>query len=484
MKKEDSRAAKEGQRNAKFSPFNDEKIDRSAGQAGLASKRHRLSYWVIVKLGLRKRVESDRRREDIERLYLTKQKQAVYDHWYKKIENAAKTAGVCFFLGLGLILYERAASIEGVKDQRLDRPEDGAAVKNYTLLAEADSGEKEEITIAVGRKEYTKEQWQTAVKEAVNELSGSFLGKNKSKDAVVQKLELPERLMGRPITVEWSFRPFGYIDQDGTVHNEELEEPVEIKVQGTLRCQNWEESFEENIQVLPKPLTARETFWKQVKKEAETAEQTTRVKEYLTLPRQVKGKQLRYSQPLSYDGLYIMILGGILAVLMFFQPDQELDRLEKRRKEEIDMAYPILMNKLILLMGAGMTIKTAWEKLARDYQEKKKMGASRMYAYEEMTITWHEISNGISERTAYEAFGKRMGTTAYLRFSTLLTQNLRKGSRGLLELLEVEAVQAWENRKELAKRKGEEAGTKLLLPMMVMFLMVMLIIMIPAFDSL
>ena len=65
----------------------------------------------------------------------------------------------------------------------------------------------------------------------------------------------------------------------------------------------------------------------------------------------------------------------------------------------------------------------------------------------------------------------------------MLTQNLRKGSKGLSELLRTEADQAFEERKAAAKKRGEEAGTKLLLPMFMMLSTVLLIVIVPAFLS-
>ncbi|MDE7233218.1 MAG: secretion protein F, partial [Lachnospiraceae bacterium] len=64
-----------------------------------------------------------------------------------------------------------------------------------------------------------------------------------------------------------------------------------------------------------------------------------------------------------------------------------------------------------------------------------------------------------------------------------LSQNIRKGSNDLLRLLGQEADTAFAERKNLAKKLGEEAGTKLLIPMMMMLCIVMVIIMIPAYFS-
>jgi hypothetical protein len=47
----------------------------------------------------------------------------------------------------------------------------------------------------------------------------------------------------------------------------------------------------------------------------------------------------------------------------------------------------------------------------------------------------------------------------------------------------MEAIQAFESRKNTAKRMGEEAGTKLLMPMFGMLAVVFIMVMVPAFLS-
>ena len=72
------------------------------------------------------------------------------------------------------------------------------------------------------------------------------------------------------------------------------------------------------------------------------------------------------------------------------------------------------------------------------------------------------------------------GDLEYKTLSTLLIQNLQKGSRYLADLLEKESVEAWEERKRKARVLGDTAATKLLLPMVLMLLVVMAVIMLPA----
>ena len=71
----------------------------------------------------------------------------------------------------------------------------------------------------------------------------------------------------------------------------------------------------------------------------------------------------------------------------------------------------------------------------------------------------------------------------YKKLVSLILQNLKKGSDGLREAMMNESRSAFEERKQTARRLGEEAGTKLLLPMMLMMGIVLVIIVIPAYFS-
>ena len=95
----------------------------------------------------------------------------------------------------------------------------------------------------------------------------------------------------------------------------------------------------------------------------------------------------------------------------------------------------------------------------------------------------YRIRGGMPEGECYEDFGVRCREPSYRRFGMLLSQNLRKGSKGLTDILEREAADAFEDRKKLAKKLGEEAGTKLMIPLFMMLAIVFAIVTVPAFFS-
>ena len=101
----------------------------------------------------------------------------------------------------------------------------------------------------------------------------------------------------------------------------------------------------------------------------------------------------------------------------------------------------------------------------------------------ELEIAVRELENGISEQMVMERLAERCRIPCYIKLSVLLNQNIKKGSNNLQRQLKEEVEKAFEERKILAGKYAQEAGTKLLFPMVLMLLVVMVIIMYPAFVS-
>lgn len=179
-----------------------------------------------------------------------------------------------------------------------------------------------------------------------------------------------------------------------------------------------------------------------------------------------------------------MLLTGLFLIaamaILVMKGREEQVQLQKRY-EELLMDYPGLIMKFTLLVQAGMTVRKAFQKISLDYGRKRKRNPRP--AYEEIRIVCYEMESGVSESEAYRRFGERCGQVKYKTFATLLIQNLQKGSRQMADMLERESTEAWEERKRKARVLGEAAATKLLVPMIMMLIVVMAIVMIPAFMS-
>lgn len=153
-------------------------------------------------------------------------------------------------------------------------------------------------------------------------------------------------------------------------------------------------------------------------------------------------------------------------------------------REEMRREYPEIVGRIQLLLSAGLGTRKIFEKITADYK-KQISGRSRARkpAYEEIANTYYEMAGGVSEQEAYENLGARSRLAEYKNLSVLLVQNLKKGRRELIPLLEQEVRTAMEEKRRMARVEGEKAATRLLLPMGMMLLVVLALMMVPAFLS-
>lgn len=203
--------------------------------------------------------------------------------------------------------------------------------------------------------------------------------------------------------------------------------------------------------------------------------------DYYYLPTKLEGKKIVWTRPGDTSGTLLAGLAFLAASVLIGAQNREEQKKLQRRGEELLLDYPALVMKFTLLVQAGMTARRAFQKIGEDYLRRKKIRPR--YAYEEIVTACREMDGGVSELDAYRRFGERCSQVQYKIFSTLLIQNLQKGGRQLSDMLERESLAAWEERKRKARVLGETAATKLLFPMVLMLLVVMAIIMIPAFLS-
>ena len=173
----------------------------------------------------------------------------------------------------------------------------------------------------------------------------------------------------------------------------------------------------------------------------------------------------------------------LAAAALWFLPEQRRQEAEKERRKQLEAAYPELISSLTVLMGAGLPIRAAWERIVLNYRRRLLNGGEKHPLYEEMSLAVNSLGQGSLEEEVYIRFGRRCGLQPYLRLGSLLESNLKKGSKGLLPLLKAEAENALEERLRGARKQGEEISSRLLLPMLLLFSLVMVILMVPAFLS-
>ncbi len=412
-------------------------------------------------------------------------REALKEYYIEKYTKILQSILLLILLLIAAVIasLHEDRSVEGGK---MLRPLYREGNRQEALAIEAE-GESEERTmeIILSERRYSDQKAKALLNQAEKILDAGLLGENASAEAVREDLWMPETLLDGAVSVSYITIPYGMIDETGKIVGEPKESGSLIEIRADLTCQDQTLCHIAAVRVLPPLLTGEEAFWEEVRQAAEEADSEQAESAYLTLPDAVQGRHLTWLYPKKPYLKAVLFLCLTIPLLIYYVSDERMKEKAKEREAQLTMDYGDLMWKMTMLTGAGLTIRAAFFKIAEEYlraQEKKK-GSPPRYVYEEVAATCREMKSGVAEGDAYEHFGKRCAVSSYKRLSTLLTQNLKKGSKGLTELLEKEAEASMQERRAAARQMGEKAGTKLLMPMILMLGVVILILVVPAFSS-
>lgn len=268
-------------------------------------------------------------------------------------------------------------------------------------------------------------------------------------------------------------------EYDGDYYEEQLEVTAEDGRHSNIVLEIPKQEGTENIpEEEPETTDFQEEVWREILRLNEEQQDSERY----YLPDSCGGVTLLWKRQRDNSGSLLALLSLGAAVFLPIAAEQEVRKKERKRQDQMRLDYPGMVMKLTLFIEAGMSVRRAFQRTAMDYKKKKILTGERC-AYEELLQSCYEMENGISEGEAYQRFGQRCNEVRYKTLATLLVQNLKKGNQGLVQMLEQESVQAWEDRKRRARVLGEAAATKLLVPMILMLLIVIGILMIPACIS-
>lgn len=147
----------------------------------------------------------------------------------------------------------------------------------------------------------------------------------------------------------------------------------------------------------------------------------------------------------------------------------------KKKTAQILNQFADVVSKLALLVNAGMILKEAWAKVAE---------TGKGELYDEMRRVVVQMENGMSELDAYAEFGNRCIAPEIKKFTSTIIQGLVKGNRELVEMIKQQSREIWDAKRHHVKQEGEKAASKLLIPMMIMFVGVLIMIVLPIFANL
>lgn len=335
----------------------------------------------------------------------------------------------------------------------------------------------QKIEIPVSKRVYSNEEVKEAMKKGMDEILKILPGENTSLQNITTDVNPVSELSDLGLGIKWDFGDSDIIDIQGKVDNENIGESVDIDIGVTLNYESYEESYVIPARVMPKPMSADESLIKRFKEYISVADKKSVGESGFYLPESFEGKKLVYHLEDGMNFHLIWIMGIIVAILLYLrEKNNDRQKLEKKKRELLK-DYPDIVSKLIVFIGAGLSVRQSWEGIVKDYESENK---EKRYAYEEMAKSLARLKTGTQENVVYKEFGRSCLLRQYMKLASLLEQNRKSGISTLSTLLGMESQSAWEERLNLAKREGEELNTKLLLPLFMMLLIVMMMIIVPA----
>lgn len=349
--------------------------------------------------------------------------------------------------------------------------EDGTSITKVYI---GDPGSQTEYELLVYPREYTYEEFVVEADKVFNELRVDILANNEDLKHISEDLNLPSYDKKGRFDISWSSDYPEYILPSGKVNIEELK--VETEVNLTAKIEYLDYFTENNYNLILIPGRSTAVLSDKVGVVLKQLEKNNRNSSSFEIPDEIEGKRISLEEVDNTGYKKILFLGIAACVFAVLGSNSLLQKKKTQRDNMLKLMYPSFVNRISLLMGSGMNIRNCISNII--------LNSEKNILISELEYTMNQIKSGYDEASAYEELGVRIGIPQYNRLMSHISQNLRMGTKDLRELMYEEVMEAMEDRKEYAKKKGEKASTKLLFPMIILMAVVIVIIMFPAFVGL
>lgn len=436
----------------------------------------------------------------------------------ERVKKVKKRTLYCIGIGCILAILSFLINDESIyiRPYEIERADYGMTKTPYRISLDAHNLAKNlDFTIAVSSKKYTKKEADRVFKEKLEKLKVNMLNENIDYEHINSALSFPSNL-GDGIRATYSFEPYlvkestiseatksnvdqftyfvkyqNLINSLGEVNNDDfkINETCDgyISIELSTEIKEKEGTYRSDkvlipVKVVSKNLTAIESFKNSFKKEIIKSDSDTIEKDTIRLPKKVNGFNIHYKDKRNFSFLFMPLLGFLFAILLEAKDKEKIKEEMKLRIRNLEIDFTQIISKILLYVNSGMTIRNSMIRLAEEYYSKlKKQRIKNRVAYDELLIVRNKLIGGYSEIKAYEEMAKNINLRTYTRFMNIVIQSIKNGNKDLRNILNMEVQDALYERKQKARKMGEEASTKLVLPLMMMLAVIMVVIMVPAF---
>lgn len=382
---------------------------------------------------------------------------------------------VVFVLLLLLSIVADVSYRGNLMEGYIERASIGGEEKDIKLRLQVDDViENYEYSLKVSPEQPKRQQAEQYFEEAIEQIDKDF---SNIKSVVPRQEEYSNGF----VSADWSFRPFGIVDESGKIDFDKLEnEGTILQAQVELRCGAYEKIYNFPFELKRPSLSKEERILQEIEVWLDQQMQTEGSQK-VQLPTEIEGEELLWFEEREFITPQVVCLELLALLLLKIVYKRKQEEEQKKRIFEMEGDYPEIVNQLSLLISVGMTTRQAWTRIATQYAYKRKEGLiPKKRVYEAIVQMNRRFKEGESESMVYRRFTEDIPVSCYRKLTRLLLSNLEKGTTGIALRLEEESRQAFEQKILRAKKLGEEASTKMLLPLMLMLMLVMGVVLLPA----
>lgn len=171
----------------------------------------------------------------------------------------------------------------------------------------------------------------------------------------------------------------------------------------------------------------------------------------------------------------LLCFGFLVAIALPLLMVRDLDVKIRKKQLMMIMELPEVLSTIVLLVNAGESVNRAWIRCVEVRPHKAK---SPLYI--ELAQAVHELEMNVSFTKVMEDFSKRCALHEVSLFTSAILLNHKRGGSDFVAALHSLSLELWQRRKSVARTLGEEASSKLVFPMVLIFVVVMVIVAMPA----
>lgn len=221
----------------------------------------------------------------------------------------------------------------------------------------------------------------------------------------------------------------------------------------------------------PAEMTEREEVERELHS-IESGFNSDRSRKLVELPSALEsGRKVEWHRERSTDTVYIALMTAVVMFVLYRSRFSALDRKRAEENGSVERDLPEFVNRLVLLMNAGLVLSSAFERAAAS----GRAAGKNDYFYRRIGNILDMMENAnASMHAEFRDFAKESGIKELMRISNIISDNVSKGVE-LTGKLRTESELLWTARKKSCEERGRLAETKLTMPL-VIFLMVLVVI--------